>query len=175
MPQIRFAIRADAQPLAVIAEQTFRDTFAAGNTAHDMDAHCRASYSEAIQAQEIANADLITLLCEEDGMLIGFAQLRWRHASLSVVATAPGEIQRLYVDRAWHGRGIAQLLMQAALDALAERGCDVVWLGVWERNPKAIAFYTKIGFVPVGAHTFTVGQDPQRDVIMARPFARADM
>ena len=175
MPQIRFATRADARPLAVIAEQTFRDTFAADNTAHDIDVHCRASYGEAIQAAEIASPDLITLVVEEADKLIGFAQLRRRHASPSVVATAPGEIQRLYVDRAWHGRGTAQRLMQSALDALAERGCDVVWLGVWERNPKAIAFYAKIGFVAVGAQTFTVGQDPQRDVIMARPFARADI
>ena len=175
MPQIRLAIRADALPLAVLAEQTFRDTFASDNTAHDMDVHCRASYGEAIQADEIASPELITLVCEADGILIAFAQLRWRHASPPVVATAPGEIQRLYVDRAWHGRGIAQRLMQATLDALVERGCDVVWLGVWERNPTAIAFYTKIGFVAVGAHTFTVGQDPQRDVIMARPLARADI
>ena len=166
------ATRADALSLAAIAERTFRDTFAGDNTAHDMDVHCRASYGEAIQADEIARPDLITLLCEEDAVLIGFAQLRWRHASPPVVATAPGEIQRVYIDRAWHGRGIAQRLMQAAL---AARGCDVVWLGVWERNPKAIAFYTKIGFVAVGEHTFTLGQDPQRDVIMARPLALADI
>lgn len=174
MPHIRIATRADALPLADIAEQTFRDTFARDNTAHDMDVHCRASFGEAIQADEIASADLITLVCEDNGILIGFAQLRWRHASPAVVASAPGEIQRLYVERAWHGRGIAQRLMQAALDALAARNCDVVWLGVWERNPKAIAFYTKMGFVAVGEHTFIVGHDAQRDVIMARPLARAD-
>jgi ribosomal protein S18 acetylase RimI-like enzyme len=45
----------------------------------------------------------------------------------------------------------------------------VVWLGVWERNPKAIAFYKKFGFREVGAHVFPLGSDPQRDVVMARP------
>ncbi len=65
----------------------------------------------------------------------------------------------------------ARDLMDAALDAIADRGSDVAWLGVWERNPRAIAFYAKYGFVPVGAHVFTVGRDPQRDLVMARPSA----
>lgn len=175
MSQIRAATRSDAVALAKIAERTFRDTFAADNRAEDMELHCRASYGESAQAAEIEDPEIVTLLCEEGDELIGFTQLRWRHGTSSVAANAPGEIQRLYVDRAWHGRGVAQQLMAAALDTLTERGCDVVWLGVWERNPKAIAFYTKLGFVAVGEHVFAVGRDPQRDVIMARPLVRADI
>lgn len=174
MHHIRRAARSDALALATVAERTFRDTFAADNTAEDMALHCGASYGESLQAAEIENPDIVTLLCHNGDEIIGFTQLRWRHATPSVIANMPGEIQRLYVDRAWHGRGVAQRLMRAALDALIERGCDVVWLGVWERNPKAIAFYTKLGFVAVGEHLFTVGQDPQRDVIMARPLMRTD-
>ena len=55
----------------------------------------------------------------------------------------------------------------AVVDALLERGCDVVWLGVWERNPRAISFYRKVGFAEVGEHVFQLGSDPQRDVVMA--------
>ena len=48
---------------------------------------------------------------------------------------------------------------------------DLIWLGVWEQNPRAIAFYTKWGFVEVGAQTFRLGSDLQRDLVMARELA----
>lgn len=130
--------------------------------------HCRTSYSEAIQAAEIANPDMLTLLSEDERQLAGFAQLRWGDAPDCVTADAAGEIQRLYVAGDWHGKGVAQQLMDACLDAMRGRGSDVVWLGVWEKNPRAIAFYRKFGFVEVGDHVFALGRDPQRDIVMAR-------
>lgn len=172
MPVLRKAALSDAAALAELAERTFRATFAADNTEADMEAHCRASYSEAIQAGEIANPAMATLLVEGDGRLLAFAQLRWEDAPACVLARmsakGPGEIQRLYVDREWHGAGIAQELMHACLEQVRARGSDVVWLGVWERNPRAMAFYRKFGFVEVGDHVFAVGTDPQRDILMAR-------
>jgi ribosomal protein S18 acetylase RimI-like enzyme len=167
--QIRTARPDDARQLADLAEATFRDTFGAANTAQDMNVHCRASYGEAIQAAEIARPDMLTLLGEADGRLTGFAQLRWGDAPACVTSAAAGEIQRLYVAREWHGKGVARALMHACLEAMRARGSEVVWLGVWERNPRAIAFYRKFGFAEVGEHVFAVGSDPQRDIVMARP------
>ncbi|WP_297800125.1 GNAT family N-acetyltransferase [Arenimonas sp. GDDSR-1] len=165
---IRHATAKDAEALARIGEQTFRDTFAAANTAEDMDLHCRDNYGPSIQAGEISNPDMLTLLAEAENGIIGFCQLRWGPAPPCVQADTPGEILRLYVLSGWHGRGIAQRLMEAALDALRQRGSDRVWLGVWEHNPRAIAFYGKYGFTEVGAHVFAVGTDPQRDLVMVR-------
>ena len=73
-----------------------------------------------------------------------------------------------YVVADWHGRGVAKELMTAALEEMKVRGTDVVWLGVWEKNPRAIAFYQKLGFTEIGEHSFLLGNDLQRDVIMAR-------
>ena len=103
--------------------------------------------------------------------MVGFAQLRWGEPPGCVVASAPGEIQRLYVVREFHGKGVAQELMRASIEEMINRGSDVAWLGVWERNTKAIAFYAKCGFHEVGEHTFQLGGDPQRDIIMARAVA----
>lgn len=165
---VRNAHRGDARRLASLAEATFRDAFGAANTAEDMDRHCRSAYGEALQAREIDLPGVVTLVAEADDVLVGYVQLRWGPPPPCVAARAAGEIQRLYVARAWHGRGVAQDLVQASLDALAARGSDVVWLGVWEHNPKAIAFYRKSGFREVGEHVFVVGSDPQRDIVMAR-------
>ena len=163
---IRKAARDDARSLSGIAEDTFRATFAAVNSAEDMDLHCRRSYSEIIQAGEIANPDMITLLCEESGSLAAFAQLRFGAAPACVTANSPVEIQRLYVASHWHGKGVAQELMRACIDEAKRRGSDAIWLGVWEHNPRAIAFYRKCGFVEVGDHVFPLGRDQQRDLVM---------
>jgi ribosomal protein S18 acetylase RimI-like enzyme len=88
---------------------------------------------------------------------------------VTVEGPAPLELKRLYVARAWHGRGVAQALMDAALDAARARGARTLWLGVWERNPRAVAFYGKYGFTRVGEHTFLLGADPQTDWVLARP------
>ncbi len=107
------------------------------------------------------------LQISESSRLIGFGQLRWGAAPSCVAASRPAEIQRLYVDSAWHGHGIAQGMMASLLRFAAEGGADAAWLGVWEKNPRAIAFYAKAGFSVAGEHVFVLGSDPQRDLVLA--------
>lgn len=163
---IREAGPADAGDLARLAERTFRVTFEDQNTAEDMDLHCAVSYGEPLQAAEIADPAIDTLVVEADGGLVAYAQLRRGAPPDCVEAAAPAEIYRFYVDREWHGRGVARDLMREALRRIGERDADAVWLGVWEHNPRAIAFYRKWGFVEVGDHPYPVGNDPQRDLIL---------
>ncbi len=167
-PRIRIAQIDDARPLAEVAEETFRDTFGDVNTVEDMTLHCVSNFSQEIQASEILNPAMISLLCEHEGRIVGFSQLRWGDTPDCVSAQTPCEIQRLYVDSNWHGKGVAQELMKTALAAAIERRSDVVWLGVWEQNSRALAFYRKLGFLGVGEHEFRLGSDLQRDVIMVR-------
>ena len=173
MASIRQAVPSDASALAVLAERTFRDTFEAMNSADDMAMHCSLTYGAAQQLAEISYPAMHTLVCEEAAQLIAYAQIRWDHAPACVVGERPGEIQRLYLDRPWHGKGIAQQLMAACLQELEAHACDVVWLGVWERNWRAQAFYRKFGFTEVGDHVFMLGSDAQRDLILVRPLHSA--
>ena len=168
MPITRKAQCSDAAELARIAELTFRDTFGAVNSPDDMNIHCSSNYGKSIQIAEIADPRMLTLISEQEGHIAGFAQLRWKGAPSCVLAQFPIEIQRLYVTTDWQGKGVAQDLMRACLDEARHRGGDAVWLGVWERNPRAIAFYEKTGFIAVGDHVFPLGRDPQRDIVMRR-------
>ena len=163
MTIFRLARRSDATDLAKLAEATFRDTFSEQNTPENMDAHCQSSYGKEIQGQEY-----VTIVAESDGKLVAYAQLRCNSAPSCVSATCPGEIQRLYVDKDFHGKGLAHKLMNECLKSFEERNTDIVWLGVWEKNPRAIAFYKKFNFEEVGEHVFTLGSDPQRDIILVR-------
>jgi diamine N-acetyltransferase len=165
---VRHATEQDAAELAVLAERTFRATFGDSNGAEDMDLHCRKTYGREIQAREIRDAARTTLVCHVGDRLVGYGQLRWGVPPNCVKGVRPAEIQRLYVDAPWHGKGVAGALMTSLFEAARQGGADVAWLGVWERNPRAIAFYEKNGFRRVGDHSFLLGNDPQRDWVLAR-------
>ena len=170
-PRIRRADARDATPLADLAERTFRTTFAPHNSDANMALHCARTYGEAIQAAEIADPARVTVVADDDGALCGYAMLRWGAAPACVVARRPAEVQRIYVDKPWHGRGVAQALMTAMLEHARNGGADRVWLGVWEHNPRARAFYRRAGFVDVGDHAFRLGDEVQRDRVMVRDLA----
>lgn len=164
---IRTARLQDAAALAELAERTFRDTFEPHNTAENLRLHCARTYGEAIQAAEIADPRRTTIVADAGRTLAGYGQLRW-NGTACLVATRPAEIQRIYVDRRWHGHGVAQALMAALLAAARDGGADRVWLGVRERNDRARAFYRKAGFVEAGEHAFVLGDETQRDLVLAR-------
>jgi ribosomal protein S18 acetylase RimI-like enzyme len=158
---VRRAIATDAAALAELGERTFRDAFASGNTAENLEAYLSATYGPDQQRREIEDPDGVTLLVDIGGELVAFAQLRRARTTHGDV-----EIARFYVDAKHHGAGLAQLLMRACVQAARELGGSVLWLGVWEHNPRAIAFYVKCGFRDVGSHPFLVGSDLQTDRLM---------
>lgn len=172
--RLRPARAEDAAALAALAERTFRATFAEFNSAADMDRYCAESYGAPIQRAQIEASDGLTLLASLGDRLLGYAQLRFRHRHPSVPASVACELQRLYVDADWHGRGLAPRLMQACIEQARAAGSDVLWLGVWEHNPRAIAFYRKYGFEVTGEHEFVLGADRQRDLVMALRLAAGD-
>ena len=166
MINIRIADYTDAERVALIAEKTFRETFGAFNTKEDMDEHCKKSYGAEIQQGEIADTNKCTLVCEADNKIIGYAQINWNKSFDGIQGSPQAEIQRIYIVKDRHGTGAAQELMKVILGMLRQRKIRHVWLGVWEKNPRAIAFYKKFGFVETGEHVFLLGSDPQRDIIL---------
>jgi ribosomal protein S18 acetylase RimI-like enzyme len=163
---IRHGTVADAPALAAFAARTFEETFRHQSTESDMAAHLEKAYGVAQQTAELPDPDVTTLLAHRDGTLVAFAQLRRTRPAEVVPDRDAIELQRFYVDRPAHGTGLAQTLMAAAFDAARAAGARHVWLGVFERNPRAIAFYRKCGFRDVGSHIFMLGSDPQRDRVM---------
>jgi ribosomal protein S18 acetylase RimI-like enzyme len=167
MVTIRQATVDDAGALARLAKSTFIDTFVAENSKNDMDLHCTKHFSTEIQRHEILDPNCVTIIADLNGELVAFAQVRLHSPKDCVSADHPSELHRLYVSAEWHGKGIAHQTMSRALTTAAHCGADYIWLGVWEHNPKAIAFYQKYGFKIVGEHVFQMGEDPQRDLVMA--------
>jgi len=167
--QIRRATVADAEALTEIGARTFFETFAADNTPEDMRMFLESTWRPELQRAEILDEGMDTLLaCDAHGAIAGFAQVRMAHPPSGIEARAPVELKRFYVDRPWHGQGLARTLMEAAEQAARARGGRELWLGVFERNERARAFYRKCGFDKVGTQIFVVGNDPQNDHVMLK-------
>jgi diamine N-acetyltransferase len=166
--QIRCATVADAEALAAAAERWFRETFTRDNTAEDMEIYCASAFSPQIQLAQLEDPAIDTLLLHDpQGQLIAYAQLRDGGPD-GIALSAPVELWRFYVDSSRHGSGIAARLMAAVEDAARARGARTLWLGVWERNHRARAYYQKAGFVDIGSHDFWLGHDLQTDRLLSR-------
>jgi ribosomal protein S18 acetylase RimI-like enzyme len=165
---IRRADEADAPALTEFGARTFRESFGQDNTAEDMEKHLASAWRLDLQLAELRDPSMDTLIAEADGELAGFAMVREKHPPPGVVTRKPIELWRFYVDKPWQGRGLARALMTAVEASARARGGRELWLGVWERNERAQAFYRKCGFETVGRQIFVVGSDPQTDHVMSR-------
>ena len=163
---IRPATPVDAAPLATFAAHAFRDWYAADNTPADLDLHLARTFGATLQGEEIADPRNLYLLAHQDSTIIGYGFLRIGTAHAAIAAQTPCEVRRFYVDRSQHGQGVSGALMDAAVAAARERRVDVLWLTAWERNPRALGFYAKMGFVDVGSATFMLGTSRQVDRVL---------
>ena len=166
---IRRAISDDAALLAELGARTFEQTFAADNTSEDMASYLALHFSVAQQTAELAHPASTFLIAEVDGQTAGYAKLRAGDPPKDIEGAIPIELVRLYVSQEWLGRGVGEVLMRACLDESRSAGYETLWLGVWERNARAQAFYRKWNFRAVGEHIFQLGADMQRDILMERP------
>jgi diamine N-acetyltransferase len=173
---IRPARPGEAAALAALMERTFRDTYSANSTASELEKFVAGHFGPEQQRRELADPALVTLLAEvgEPGAErpVAFAQIRprcGRGVPACVGALRPAELMRFYVEHAWHGRGVAAPLMAACIAAAVEAGADALWLMVYRINERAIAFYRRQGFAPVGTSPFRFGDEIHQDVVMARP------
>jgi ribosomal protein S18 acetylase RimI-like enzyme len=167
-PLIRRATIVDARLLAELGARTFSDTFAADNKPEDMAAYVASSFNPARQTEELVDPRSIFLIAEIDGRAAGYARLYAGDVPPGVKGAMAIELARLYVDQEWLGRAVGEALMKGCISEAQRAGCRTLWLGVWEHNERAKAFYRKWGFNEVGTHIFQLGSDPQTDLLMER-------
>lgn len=168
---IRPATLDDAPILAALGAQTFRETFETLCSSQDLANFLAAAYGDAIQRTELSDPSRPAIVLESEGRPVGFAQLRMGHREACVTGHRPVELQRIYVLREAHGSGFGAALMEASVEMARAWGADVLWLGVWEHNDRALAFYARQGFREAGDHVFQIGQQVDRDLILVKDLA----
>jgi diamine N-acetyltransferase len=154
--------------LTELARRIFYDAFAPMNSPENMEAYMSQTFTLQKLSAQLADPRVIFLIAEIGATPVAFAKLRDGDAPDCVRGFAPVEIERFYVDQQFHGKGVAQTLMQACFDRARQTGHGTIYLGVWENNRRAIAFYRKCGFDVVGSHAFQMGDEAQNDLLMER-------
>lgn len=163
---IRYASSADATLIAELSRKTFFDTFAAANSEEDMDKFMNEQFStEALMNEVRMNDGIFFLGCNGD-QVEGYVRMREGEKRIEFGQEPSIEIARIYVNQSAIGKGMGTVLMEECIRLAIEKKRSILWLGVWEKNERAITFYSKQGFEKFGEHDFVLGDDVQTDCLM---------
>lgn len=157
---------AGIEKLQNIGRQTFLETFSLPNTEENMNNYLSSSFAFDKLKNEIENPDSKFFFAILNDEVIGYLKINSGKAQTELKEDNALEIERIYVSREFLGKKVGQLLYDKALQIAQERKVGYVWLGVWEENHRALAFYKKNGFVEFDKHIFKLGNDPQTDIMM---------
>jgi ribosomal protein S18 acetylase RimI-like enzyme len=153
-------VSTEINDLQVISRHTFEETFAKDNTPENIAQYLKENLSLDRLLDEVTNPCSEFYFVKLNNKVIGYLKLNADENGTTL------EIERIYVLQNFHGQGVGQLLLDKAIAIAKNKNIHLIWLGVWERNPRAIRFYEKNGCVPYGSHVFKLGNDEQRDVLM---------
>jgi len=171
--RFRRGLPADADALSAFARRVFDETFGPDNDPRDMGLYAENAFAPSVQHGELTDLARVCLIGESDGAIVAYALLHVGSTDPAVNGPQPVEIERFYVDAPWHGAGVADAMMDRVTSGAREAGGETLWLGVWDRNARAIRFYARRGFRDAGAHGFLLGTDLQTDRIMVHSLAAA--
>ena len=156
----------DIDQLQKIGRQTFFETFSEGNTEENMSKYLEKNFSLKKITAELNNKISEFYFAVLDNNIIGYLKLNFGQSQTELKDDKAIEIERIYVLKEFHGKNVGQLLYEKAMQIARQINADYVWLGVWEKNPRAINFYKKNGFVEFDKHVFKLGNDEQTDIMM---------
>lgn len=152
--------------LREIGIATFTETFGSHNAKAQMDRYVATSFALDKMKAELENPESLFFFIKIGTSVAGYLKLNWGAAQTEAEASQALEIERIYVLADFHGKKLGQLLLEKAREVALEKKAPYIWLGVWEKNQRALRFYEKNGFEPFDKHTFILGDDVQTDIMM---------
>lgn len=158
----------DLDILRAFSRQRFFETFSAMNTSENMDAYLDKAFAPEKIRAELSDTNSAFYFLYWEGKLAGYLKLNEAPAQTDLHDEQSLEIERIYVSKEFQGEGLGRYLMDQAINIAIQRKKKYVWLGVWEKNEKALRFYRRSGFYQIGTHTFVIGDDEQTDYIMRK-------
>lgn len=165
--ELRIATPADAELLAELGALTMYEAFAADNTPENMAAYVTGAFTPDRLRAELTDPRATFWLAKHGTDVAGYAKLnRGGRKPRLLTGQRAVELQRIYVKNGAQGLGLGRLLLETCLRTARDEGYQTVFLGVWEKNHRARAFYEHLGFARCGWHYFQFGSERQRDFWM---------
>lgn len=165
---VRTCTHSDVDALVSLGIKTFRDTFDEFNTPESMILYINKTFTKKTIEREMKEPGTVFFLAFDGRKAAGYAKIRASENPEGLDNASSLEIERLYAHKEYIGKRVGYMLMQTCLAFAKKRGCQVLWLGVWEHNARAISFYEKYGFEKFGQHMFMLGNDAQTDWLMRK-------
>jgi ribosomal protein S18 acetylase RimI-like enzyme len=151
-----------------IGRKTFFETFAAVNTEENMRKYLEESFDEKKVKDELSNPGSEFYFAVIHPKTIGYLKINTGSAQTELKDNKALEIERIYILKEFYGKQVGQLLYEQAFKIAQEKQVDYIWLGVWEHNARARAFYNRNGFIEFSNHIFKLGKDEQTDILMRK-------
>ncbi|MBG9579799.1 GNAT family acetyltransferase [Bacillus thuringiensis] len=158
----------DLHKLQEISYETFDETFKYQNSPENMNAYLEKAFNLKQLEKELANLSSHFYFIYFNNEVAGYVKLNMNDAQSEEMGEESLEIERIYIKSTFQKHGLGKYLLNRAIEIAMEHNKKKIWLGVWEKNENAIAFYKKMGFVQVGAHSFYMGDEEQIDFIMIK-------
>lgn len=158
----------DLYTLQKISYETFNETFREQNTPENMNAYLERAFNLKQLEKELSNTFSHFFLVFIDKEAAGYLKVNMNDAQSERMGEELLEIERIYIKKAYQRHGLGKVLLNKAVEIALEYNKKKIWLGVWEKNENAIAFYKRLGFVQAGAHSFYMGEEEQIDLIMIK-------
>ncbi|MBT2757661.1 GNAT family N-acetyltransferase [Mesobacillus foraminis] len=158
----------DLLTLQEISYETFNDTFKDQNSPENMDSYLKKAFNIKQLEKELSNRSTQFLFVYFNNEVAGYLKVNTNDAQSEEMGIESLEIERIYIKSKFQKLGLGKYLLNKAIEIAMEQNKKKIWLGVWERNENAIAFYKKMGFVQTGAHSFYMGDEAQTDFIMTK-------
>lgn len=158
----------DVEIVQSLGRQTFSETFAEDNTEEAMKKYLEESFNTEKIKSELNNPDSFFYIAWEEDNPVGYLKVNSGEAQTELQDDTALEIERIYVKKSHHGKKVGQLLYNQALETAGQLGKSYLWLGVWEKNLRALQFYRKNGFVEFDKHIFRLGEEEQTDLMMKK-------
>ncbi|WP_055108178.1 GNAT family N-acetyltransferase [Paenibacillus ihumii] len=159
---------ADLGLLQEISVKTFNETFKSQNSPENLKAYMERAFNLKRLEEELSNLSSEFYLIYANEEIAGYLKVNINDAQSEQMGNDSLEIERIYIVSKFQQHGLGKLLLDKAVEIAKEHNKKKVWLGVWEQNKNAIAFYKKMGFVQTGAHSFYMGDEEQKDYIMTK-------
>jgi len=158
----------DLERLQKISIELFTDTFKDQNTEEDLKNYLEKAYNSAQLKKELTNKNSTFFFLLDDGEIVGYLKLNVEDAQTEEITDHAVEIERIYIRNNRKRKGYGTILIEKAEQFAQVENKKLIWLGVWEENFDAIAFYKNKGFVQTSSHSFFMGDDEQTDLIMTK-------
>jgi diamine N-acetyltransferase len=150
------------------SNETFYETFKDQNSPESMNDYLERAFNVKQLEKELSNISSQFFFVYFNNEVAGYLKVNTQDAQSENMGEDSLEIERIYVRSKFQKLGLGKYLINKAIEIAVEQGKNKIWLGVWEKNENAIAFYKKLGFVQAGTHSFYMGDEEQIDFIMIK-------